>query len=491
MILGVDKSIFRRLLFSFLFTVLVGLCAAGFIMSYFAKEYMVTTVKEELLRKAKRVNLGIQQSNQVNDRLKNTLVFYDESFDTRIWLFDRQGNIVATSTRDEVSIGKYIHPSIVGKVLDGENVVNNLKFEGMSQPMLSVVVPWGKDDDVYGGIVLHAPINGIEELVSKLREMILWISLIGVLLASAIASYLSWSISRPLSQIDQVATRIGMGKYGERINIDSNDQIGELAATINSMAEKLEKVDWDKRKLEQIRQDFLANISHELRTPLTAMQGFLEALLDDLIDEGSRKKYYEIIYNETLHMNRLVDDIMELVKLENKEIVLSRVPVDVPGLLHKVAFKFTPEAIDKNLQIQVETRSDLPKAYADQTRLEQILNNLVKNAVKFTEKGTITLRADQEDAYVKITVADTGIGISKTDQELIWERFFKVDRVRSRKNAGSGLGLAIVRELVELHEGKISVQSELEQGTTFTVWIPVFGEAQNRENQEAVQFHSA
>ena len=479
MILGVDKSIFRRLLFSFLFTVVVGLCAAGFIMSYFAKEYMVTTVKEELLRKAKRVNLGIQQSNQVNDRLKNTLVFYDESYDTRIWLFDRQGNIVATSTRDEVSIGKYIHPSIVGKVLDGENVVNNLKFEGMSQPMLSVVVPWGKDDDVYGGIVLHAPINGIEELVSKLREMILWISLIGVLLASAIASYLSWSISRPLSQIDQVATRIGMGEYSERINIESNDQIGELAATINNMAEKLEKVDWDKRKLEQIRQDFLANISHELRTPLTAMQGFLEALLDDLIDEGSRKKYYEIIYNETLHMNRLVDDILDLVRLENKEIQLSRHPLDVSSFIQKIQFKFSQEAQEQNTEIVTEVAENLPKVYADPDRLEQILNNVVKNAVKFTQDGTIKISAKEDGEYILITIADTGIGIPAEDLDLIWNRFYKVDRLRFRKDKGTGLGLAIVKELVELHEGKIEVQSEVDSGTVFHIWLPSFKAAQN------------
>lgn len=486
MIFRIDKSIFRRLLFSYLFTVLLGLCVVGLLMSMFAKEYIVSSVKEELLRQAKRVNLAIQQSGKVDESVKNKLVFFDESYDTRIWLFDRQGNIVATSTQDEVSIGKYIHPTIVGKVLDGENVVNNLKFEGMSQPMLSVVVPWGKDDNVYGGIVLHAPINGINEMISNLRETILWVTLVGVLISTGIASYLSWSISRPLRQIDQAAAKIGMGDYSERIRIDSNDQIGELAATINNMAEKLERIDLEKRKLEQNRQDFLANISHELRTPLTAMQGFLEALLDGLIDEGSRQKYYEIIYNETLHMNRLVDDIMELVKLENKEIALSRTPVDVAALLSKVAFKFSPEAADKNIAIEVHTEDDLPKAYADQTRLEQILNNLVKNAVKFTDSGKITLTADKDGSFVHLTVSDTGIGISPGDQEMIWERFFKVDRGRSRKNAGSGLGLAIVRELVELHEGKISMRSELDKGTTFHVHIPSVEAGSGQETNAAL-----
>jgi signal transduction histidine kinase len=472
MILGIDKSIFRRLLFSCLFTVLLGLCAVGLLMSLLVKSYIVDSAKEDLLREAKKVNLAIQQEKTVNDNVRNLLVFFDQSYDTRIWLFDRQGNIVAMSTQDEVSIGKYVSSWIVSKVLVGGNVVQNLKFEGMTQPMVSVVVPWGKDDNVYGGIVLHAPITGIEETVRNLREAILWITLFGILLSTAMASYLSWSISRPLRSIDQAAAKIGMGEYGERIHIQSKDEIGELASTINSMAEKLEKVDGEKRRLEQTRQDFLANISHELRTPLTAMQGFLEALLDDLIDEGSRHKYYDIIYHESLHMNRLVDDIMELVKLENGEITLSKTRVDIVGLMNKIAFKFTPEAAEKQVDIQVNVAENLPMVYADQTRLEQILNNLVKNAVKFTDSGTINLSADRQGDSLHLSVADTGIGIAVADQERIWERFFKVDRGRSRKNIGSGLGLAIVRELVELHGGEIGLQSEVGQGTTFHILLP-------------------
>jgi signal transduction histidine kinase len=473
MILGIDKSIFRRLLFSYLFTVLLGLCAVGLLMSYFAKAYIVDSVKTELLRKAKRVNLSIQQETRVNDGVRKMLVFFDQSYDTRIWLFDRTGNIVATSTQDEVTIGKAVNASIVSKVMKGENAVNDLSFEGMTQPMLSVVVPWGKDDNVYGGIILHAPINGIEETVSNLRETILWVTLFGIILSTAIASYLSWSISRPLRKIDQAAARISMGDYAKRIRISSKDEIGDLASTINTMADKLEQIDSDRRKLEQIRHDFLANISHELRTPLTAMQGFLEALQDDLIDEESRQKYYGIIYHETLHMNRLVDDIMDLIKLENNDIVLAKAPIDIASMLRKAAFRFSQEAAEKGLEIKVETAPDLPNADADPTRFEQILNNLVKNAVKFTENGIISLRAKQDGDYVQISVSDTGIGISPGDQEMIWERFFKVDRGRSKKNAGNGLGLAIVRELVELHDGKIDVASEPGKGTTFDVWIPV------------------
>ncbi|UQZ86871.1 Alkaline phosphatase synthesis sensor protein PhoR [Paenibacillus konkukensis] len=472
MIFGINKSIFRRILFSNMFTVLLGLCVVGLMISFLTKDYIIDSKKDELLRKAKRVNVAVQNVRLPDDGLKDLLLFFDQSYDTRIWLFDLQGKIVATSAKDEVYIGKSVDASIVAKVSKGENTVMNMEFEGLKEQMLSVVVPWGKDNQLYGGIVLHAPVTGMNETITNLRETILWGTLFGLLLSAVIASYLSWTISQPLQKIDRAAAKIGMGDYSERIRIQSKDEIGELASTINHMVEKLEIVDQEKKKLEHIRQDFLANVSHELRTPLTAMQGFLEALQDGLIDEAAKPRYYGIIYNETLHMNRLVDDIMDLIKLENNEIMLSRSPVDMETLLSQIAFKFEPEATDKQTEIELAIAGPLPKAYADANRMEQICNNLIKNAIKFTENGRITIGAAYEQPYIHLTLSDTGIGISTDDQEMIWERFFKVDRGRSKKNQGTGLGLAIVRELVALHEGKIEVRSEIDKGTTFDVWIP-------------------
>lgn len=189
-------------------------------------------------------------------------------------MFDRHGKIIATSTKDEVSIGKSVASTIVDKVLKGENAIQQLEFEGLEEPMISAVVSWGREDDVYGGIVLHSPVRGMNQTVGQIRETIVWASLLGIIFSTAMVSYLSWSISRPLRKIDRVASEIGIGNYSERIHIDFPDEIGDLAATINSMADKLEKVDQERKRLGRIRNDFLANVSHELRTPLTAMQGF-------------------------------------------------------------------------------------------------------------------------------------------------------------------------------------------------------------------------
>jgi len=471
--LGMSKSIFRRLLFSFLATVLLALGLSGFLMSLLARGYIYEAKQEELLRQAKKVNAAIQNSSQVDDALQARLAFLDDTFDTRIWLFNRDGKIIATSMKDEVYTGKAIASSIASRVLNGQNAITELQIEGLEDPMLSVAVPWGEGENVYGGIILHAPIEGIERTFAQMRETILWATLVGVVLSTAMVSYLSWSISRPLQKIERTAAEIGRGNYAERVRVNVADEIGDLAKTINTLAEKLERVEQERRRLDMIRNDFLANVSHELRTPLTAIQGFLEALQDGLVEEEeARQRYYAVMYAETVQVNRLVDDLMDLMKLENNEITLSKHPVDAAELIRRVAATFEQEAAEKGLAIEVQVQSGLDKLYADRDRVAQILKNLVKNAVKFTDEGTVRIAANQEGDWIRLTVADTGIGIAAEDLDRVWERFFKVDRGRSKKNKGTGLGLAIVKELVERHDGSITVESEPGQGSVFTVWLP-------------------
>jgi signal transduction histidine kinase len=348
-----------------------------------------------------------------------------------------------------------------------------LQFEGLNEPMLSVVVPWGKDENLYGGIVLHSPVNGIEETISKIREAVLWVTLIGLLASIIMVSYSSWSLTRPLHKLARVAAEISLGNYRIRMEDDLPEEFEDLVSMINAVGAKLEQMDEEKRKSEQTTEDLLANISHELRTPLTAIRGFLEALQDNLIPEEGRKKYYDLMYNEMLYMNRLVDDLLDLLKLDKNDIVLSLHPLDLKPILEKVAFAFTPAVQEKGLQLHVNLADTLPKVAADVDRLEQIVSNLLKNAIKFTDQGSITLSAFEENRNVVIEVEDTGCGISETDQQRIWERFFKADRGRSRQNKGAGLGLAIVKELVEMHNGSITVKSHLEQGTTFRITFPL------------------
>ncbi|WP_370297701.1 ATP-binding protein [Ammoniphilus sp. YIM 78166] len=478
-----NKSLFRRLLLSYLMIVLIGLGFVGFTISWFAKGHIYKATQEELLRKAKQVNMAIQHTSKLGESQTELLAFLDQSFNTRIWVFDLSGRIMATSTKDEVFIGKSVANSIVSRISKGQDVQTELQFDGLKNPMLSVVVPWGKKDEIYGGIVLHAPVEGLTETFRYIRETIVWATLFGVLLTTTLVSYLSWSISRPLRNIERTASAIEKGNYKQRVHIEHPAEIADLADTINSLAEKLEQVENNQKKEEKIRNDFLTNISHELRTPLTAMQGFLEALLDDLVEEEEmKKKYYDIMYQEAMHLNRLVDDLMDLIKLQNNDVTLFKTPVDINEVMSKVSSIFSKEAEEKGNELIVRVKNDLPRIHADKDRIMQILKNLVKNAVKFTENGEIVLSAQKDGEYLQVSVSDTGIGISEDDLDLVWERFFKGDRVRSKTNKGTGLGLAIVKELVNMHQGRITVTSQLGKGTSFTFWIPTVEKSVNDES---------
>jgi signal transduction histidine kinase len=395
--LGWSTSIFRRLLYSFLATVLLGLGISGILISLSAREYFYDAKEEEMLRMAKNVNAAILERPRVDKKLLDILEDMDQAYDTRIWLFNTEGKIVATSMKDEVFIGKSVAVSITDNVLKGKNAVTELQIEGLDDPMLSVSIPWGEGEKLYGGIILHASVEGIDYTVGQMRETILWATLFGVVLSTAMVSYLSWSISRPLRTIERTATEIGRGNYAERVQVNTSDEINDLAQTINTMAEKLERVEQERHHLEQVRNDFLANVSHELRTPLTAIQGFLEALQDGLVEEEeARQKYYAVMYSETMQVNRLVDDLMDLMKLENNEVTLTKFSVDVGDLLNKISFAFHPEAEEKGICLEVEYPDQLPKIYADRDRVAQILKNLVKNALKFTENGEIRLSAESD-----------------------------------------------------------------------------------------------
>ena len=229
------------------------------------------------------------------------------------------------------------------------------------------------------------------------------------------------------------------------------------------------------RRLEEIRRDFIANLSHELKTPLTAIQGYAETLLEEAPSKSeSSKKYLEIILRHATELNRLMENLLNLSKVESgkEEVLLESIP-----LRNFVAQLFERFAVQARLK-EIELRNEIPEEtqiQADPPKLNQILGNLVDNAVKYTPAGgKVWIRVETGSDGCRLEVGDTGVGISPGDQERIFERFYRVDKARSRDSGGAGLGLAIVKHLVELHGGRISVESISNQGSKFHVFLPSF-----------------
>ena len=228
------------------------------------------------------------------------------------------------------------------------------------------------------------------------------------------------------------------------------------------------------RRLERVRQDFVANVSHEFRTPLTAIQGFAETLLSGALDDpANRRRFVEIIRDHATRLARLTEDLLELSRIEAGELKLEFQPVSVRQLVDSCVETVSLKAGTKQLELKVSVSEDLPDLRGDANRLQEVLQNLLDNAVQYTPPGgRIEVTASNSNKQIVITVADTGIGIPQAEQSRIFERFYRVDAARSREAGGTGLGLSIARHIVEVHGGRLWVESTVGEGSRFHFSIP-------------------
>ena len=229
------------------------------------------------------------------------------------------------------------------------------------------------------------------------------------------------------------------------------------------------------RRLERVRQDFVANVSHELRTPLSNIKGYAETLLGGAIrDEANSKEFTDIIYRESERLSKIIDDLLDISRMESGKVKMVFLPVEAGPAIKKAVDVLKNFAAGKFINIELFIPENLPRMLADEGRFTQVLLNLLDNAVKYTpEQGNIKVVASKKDNFVRIEVSDTGLGIPEKDLPRIFERFYRVDKARSRELGGTGLGLSIVKHIVQAHGGEVGVTSNLGKGSTFSFTIPI------------------
>jgi len=300
----------------------------------------------------------------------------------------------------------------------------------------------------------------------------LWIegcglSLILPLLAGAVALRVFRGVAAPLADVMAAADAVAEGDLGVRVEVPkhSSGEFGRLVNSFNRMVDELERADRQRRNL-------TADVAHELRNPLHIIQGNLEGILDEVY--APTEEHISATLEETRLLARLVKDLRTLSLAEAGQLPLSQEPVDVAELLSDVRTSFSGQTKAAGIDLRIEIEGELPDPIGDMGRLELVLSNLTANAVRHTPSGgSITLRAEPAKEGVCIVVRDTGTGIPAEDLPYVFDRFWRGDRARSRADgAGSGLGLAIARQIVRAHNGHINIDSELGEGTTFTIFIP-------------------
>jgi len=288
------------------------------------------------------------------------------------------------------------------------------------------------------------------------------------LLAAVILSvFLSRSVTKPVEAVSAATHRVAAGRYDERVPVKGSDELAQLADGFNQMAQKLDDV-------ESMRRRLIADVSHELRTPLTAIRGSMEGLMDGVLP--ATDETYQQIHTEAERLNRLVDDLQELSRVEARAYELHFEPLDVQALAGTVMKRLGSLAASRGVSWSLDIGPHLPRVQGDQDRLLQVLTNLVSNALQYTPQGgSVTVAAQRVDGEVQVTVRDTGAGIGAEHLAHIFDRFYRVDKSRSRQaGGGSGIGLTIARALVEAHGGRIWAESEgAGKGSVFTFTVPV------------------
>jgi len=302
---------------------------------------------------------------------------------------------------------------------------------------------------------------------TSIRHLIYGAMLGSILVVIIVSFYFAQYLAKPITQLKEAALDISKGNLDREINLERSDEFGTLAKSLNQMASNLKSDNEKLKKLNEKQNQFFADITHEVRNPLHTISGSLEMIEMEDLSEEKKIKYHQQAKRQIQRITRLFEDIKTLQRYDFDESFINKQEFDLNTLIDNIAEVHRPIAQEKNIVIKTKVDVGL-SAVADPDKIEQVMDNLITNAVKYTNSGEINITAEEKNKVVTITVKDTGIGISEEHLERLFDRFYRTDKARSRDKGGTGLGLAVVKGILRAHESKILVTSKVGEGSTFS-----------------------
>ena len=465
------KSVFTKFLSSLAIIIFISFLMLAAIIGSMTNNYAIESKKEDMswalevsessfhwLYADSTQEEFLQKVKDSEPRLQEILDnYYKTSSSLELFIVDAEGEIIVTCTHMSYLKGKHISESDITKIKNNpqQGTLTDLG-DVLSERFYVNMSPFTNDNGETLGMVFVCSSSGSETaLISSMTKTIIIASL-WIMLAAMIAGYfISDRMVSPLKSMISAAKQFGKGKFDSRVEINSNDEIGDLAVAFNQMAESLER-------LETMRNSFLANVSHDLRTPMTTIAGFIDSINSGAIPPEEQSHYLHIVSAEVHRLSRLVGQLLDIARLESGERKLNFSHFDICELSRIVLISFEQKIEAKNLEVEFNVEEDSMAVEADKDVIHQVLYNLCENAIKFSaEKGIFRLTIERiHSSQLKVTIYNEGAGIPAEDLPYIFDRFYKSDKSRGLDKSGAGLGLHIAKTIVESHNQSICAESE-------------------------------
>jgi two-component system, OmpR family, phosphate regulon sensor histidine kinase PhoR len=466
-----------KIVIVYLLFAIVIIGALGMLASYRVEKIFHENMDRSLTQNIDFITYYLSDiSDKPTDSISIHLQNFARRSHLRITLIDSLGNVVMESEADnanEPHLQNHLsRPEIISarKYKVGSNIrMSSTTQQEYLYVAKQVTIP--AQGNAYKNVEyirVSIPLSYYNTTIQEIRSSIIVISLLVLILVFILSLFISKKMTDPIVKLTDEIRMIAGGNYNKILVVRSNDEIKMLIESINQLVEKINREMNELQKSSMIRSQFLANVSHELRTPLFSIQAFIETLLAGALEDSTvNEKYLKKALFHVERLNNLLNDLIDISRIESKELKLTFHSFPVIEFLLKIVETEKFSANQKGMTLILDLGADI-KLFADKDRLSQVMYNLIDNAIRYNPSGTvIRVSYEVKDSFVTIYVNDNGSGIAKEHLPRLFERFYRVEKERSRETGGTGLGLAIVKHIVEAHNSNIFVESEVGKGTSF------------------------
>lgn len=459
------KSIKTRLMISYIAVIFLAVFILESFLIISIRKYYYDNIQEAITRQAEVSGKFFEkymQSKDIKTDANNLIEAFTGSTNAQVQIINTEFKLLADSLG--ISDIVDVNSPDVKSALSGGTGVWKGKLKASGESVMSVSYPLKKDNSILGVVRLVTSLEDVNKVIAKAILIIVLIGLVVIALVAFISIIISSTIINPVKNITKAAESMSHGNFKVRLSKQYDDEIGKLSDTLNYMADQI-------TKNENLKNEFIASVSHEIRTPLTSINGWAITLLrNDIKDKNQIEYGLKIIEKESERLASLVGELLDFSKLSSGKITLRKECIDINELINYVKAQTFPRAQRQGINFISELDRKIGLIYADPDRLKQVLLNIIDNSFKFTPSGGgITITSSTLNDKLKISIRDTGCGIDTESLEKVKQRFYKVNP----KSSGSGLGLAICDEIINLHNGKLIIDSVPGKGTIVDILLPL------------------